>query len=606
MYSSLKKLYSEFSEQEKRRLFIIACIVVVSALVQVIGIASIFPFISAASDPSIVDKNHYLNAIKLYLEIDDNRNFIVVLGGFVLLTLILTNLFLAFSTWVSMKFVVTTNHSLSFRLLQRYLNETYLFHLHRNSAELLKNITSEVNRVVNGGIMSAINIVSKGFTVFCILIFLILVDPMIALIVGSVLGCSYAFIYWSIRLRLQRIGIIVTKLFSDRMRFINESLGGIKELKVLGRERFYLEQFREVSEEIIKHQVFNRAAIDLPKYLLETVAFGGILAITIFMVAIRDDVQNVLPMISLYGLAGYRLMPALQAIFQSTATMKHDIAAVDLFYDDIKNTDSTPFTLDDNDLKNTKKMPLLKDLMINNISFNYPNTLKKAVINLSITVKANTSIGIVGTSGSGKSTLVDIMLGLIQPQQGELFVDGEKLTQDTIRAWQNNIGYVPQVIFLADLTVSENIAFGIPNKDIDQKAVERAAKMANLHDFIVDELDDGYQTIVGERGIRLSGGQRQRIGIARALYHDPNVLVLDEATSALDTTTEQTVMKAVYDLSKKKTIIMIAHRISTVQKCDSIIWLESGKVRAQGSYKDLLDNDAQFNKFVINGNYSNG
>lgn len=596
MYVSLKKLYLEFSKQEKKRLLLLSIIIIITALVQVVGIASIFPFISAAADPGIVDKNEYLLSVKTYLQITDNRDLIVLLGGVVLLTLVLTNAFLAFSTWVTMRFVVTTVHTLSFRMLQRYLNESYLFHLNRNSAELLKNLTSEIGRVVNGGIMSAINVVSKGFTAFSILTLLILVDPMIALIVGLVLGVSYGFVYWSIRLKLTRIGVIVTQLFSDRLRYINESLGGIKELRVLGRENFYLKQFRDVSQEIIKHQVFNRAAVDLPRYLLETVAFGGILAITIYLVAVRKDAQTVLPMISLYGFAGYRLMPALQGIFQSTATLKHDIAAVDLFYKDIKGSSNLPFHFSHETLKKEEPLEFTRSLVLDDICFHYPSVKKQAVSKLSLTIKANTSIGIVGSSGSGKSTLVDIILGLLHPQKGSLSVDGEKLTQDNLRRWQNNIGYVPQVIFLADSTISENIAFGIPQNEINQQAVETAAKMANLHDFIVNELEEGYRTIVGERGIRLSGGQRQRIGIARALYHNPSVLILDEATSALDTPTEQAVMEAVYNLAHKKTIIMIAHRISTIKACDQIIILEKAKIIDQGTYVELLNSSDSFKK----------
>jgi len=601
MYTSLKKLYLEFSPQEKRRLLLLSIIIIITALLQVVGIASIFPFISAAADPSIVDKNEYLLSVKTYLEITDNRDFIVLLGGVVLLTLVLTNLFLAFSSWVSLRFVINTNHSLAYRMLRLYLHEHYLFHLKRNSAELLKNLTVEVFRVINGGILSGINIISKGLTALCILVLLIVVDPVMALVVGSVLGLSYLLIYWSIRLKLSRIGVLITHLGSDRMRYITESLGGIKELKVLGREDYYLKKFHDVQEEISKHQVFNRAAVELPKYLLETIAFGGILAMTIYLVGVRDDVQSVLPMISLYALAGYRLMPALQGVFQSTATLKHDIAAVDLFYDDIKGTGYLSTNSADNNVEIEQPLPLNKALVLKNISFHYPNTTKQAVNDLSLSIKANSSIGIVGTSGSGKSTLVDVLLGLLEPQQGNIIIDGEMLTESNLRAWQNNIGYVPQVIFLADSTVSDNIAFGISSQEIDQLAVEKAAKMANLHDFIVNELEEGYQTIVGERGLRLSGGQRQRIGIARALYHNPSVLVLDEATSALDTPTEQAVMEAVYNLAHKKTIIMIAHRLSTVKDCDVLVWLESGEVKAIGRYDELLLSNALFRDFVSDG-----
>ncbi|MEJ1472119.1 MAG: ABC transporter ATP-binding protein [Candidatus Sedimenticola sp. (ex Thyasira tokunagai)] len=598
MYGSLKRLYSEFSSKEKRRLLLLVVVIIATALLQVVGIASIFPFIATASDPSSVDNNTYLLTTKTYLQIKDNRDFILVLGGGVLLTLVLTNLFLAFSTWMAMRFVVTTNNTLAFRLLQRYLNENYLFHLKRNSAELLKNITSEVNRVVNGGIMSAIQIVSKGFSALCILIFLILVDPMTALIVGTVLGLSYALIYWSIRLKLSRIGIVVTQLFTDRMRYINESIGGIKELKVLGREQYYLKQFRNNSEKIIKHQVFIRAAVDLPRFLLETIAFGGILAMTMYLLAVTNDTQSILPMISLYAFAGYRLMPALQGVFQSTASLRHDLIAVDLFYEDIKGTEKLPFDLADDDFTIVNPLPLNKNIVLNNISFQYPSVTKQAISQISLNIKANTSIGIVGSSGSGKSTLMDVLLGLLHPQHGHINIDGERLTATNLRAWQSNIGYVPQVIFLADSSVSANIAFGIPNEEIDQHAVECAAKMADLHDFISNELEQGYQTIVGERGIRMSGGQRQRIGIARALYHNPSVLILDEATSALDFPTEQAVMGAVYNLTHKKTIIMIAHRISTVKNCDNLLWLESGMLKAEGKFDELVFSNPSFKRFV--------
>lgn len=598
MYGSLQKLYLEFSTQEKRRLLFIACVVVLSALIQVVGIASIFPFISAASNPSVVETNEYLFAAKLYFGIDNNRHFIVLLGIFVLITLIMSNLFLAFTTLTTTQFVVRTNHSLAYRLLRQYLNATYLFHLDRNSAELLHIISNEVSRVVNGGIMSTINIVSKGFTALCILIFLILIDPIIALIVGLVLASSYALIYLSIQTRLKKIGVLIVKLFSERIRFINESLGGIKELKVSGREGFYLKRFKDVSDEMIGHQVFARAAIDLPKYLLETVAFGGILAITIYLVAVRNDIGNVVPLISVYGLAGYRLMPALQGIFHSAATLRHDIAAVDLFYEEIKATENTESSLNENDGVTTEFLPLEKNFVIEAMSFYYPNSSKMAITDLSITIKANTSIGIIGTSGSGKSTLIDVILGLLQPQQGKLLVDGQILTTHNMRAWQNNIGYVPQVIFLADSTISENIAFGLPISEIDQLAVEKAASMADLHDFIVNELDDSYDTVVGEQGIRLSGGQRQRIGIARALYHNPAVLILDEATSALDTPTEQAVMKAVYELSHTKTIIMIAHRLSTIRNCDQIIRMENGVIKDEGAFDDLIVSSPSFKEFV--------
>ena len=603
MYKSIKKLYLEFSNEERKRLLLLALLVIITGLFQVLGIASIFPFIAVAADPGVIDQNEYLLTVKNYLHVSDNRDFIVLLGGIVFIALVLTNLFLAFSTWVTMRFTAEIKNNLALRLLKSYLNESYLFHLNRNSAELSKNILAEVTRVVNGGILSVINMISNGFTVLCILFFLILVDPVVSLIVGLTLGCSYGLIYLLIRSRLKLTGQVVIQLYSDRVRYIHEALGGIKELKIMGREKKYFDQFRCVSEELVDHDVFHSSAARLPRFLLETVSFGGIVAVAIYLVAVRGDEGVVLPMISLYAFAGYRLMPALQAIYQATATITHDIAAVDLFYDDIKSMGDGVENLF-SDLSGDEvggaglPMKLYENLEVVDLCFNYPNTNKKAVKDLSLSIGANTSIGIIGTSGSGKSTLVDIILGLLRQQQGRVNVDGVPLTEKNLRAWQANIGYVPQVIFLADSNISANIAFGVADVLIDQCAVEKAAKMANIHAFITDELEQGYETIVGERGVRLSGGQRQRIGIARALYHDPSLLVLDEATSALDSGTEQAVMEAVNSLAHKKTIIMIAHRLSTVKDCDKLIWLENGEVKAEGKYDELISTSASFKDFV--------
>jgi len=599
VYTSLKKLYLEFSNEEKRRLLVLAVVIVLTALIQVVGIASIFPFISAAADSSVVDRNEYLSMAKAYLEISDNNDFIVILGGVVLLTLVLTNAFLAFSTWLSMRFVVTTIQVLAIRMLTRYLGESYLFHLKRNSAELLKNLTAEVGRVVNGGIMSGISVISKGFTVVCILGFLIFVDPVVALVVGAVLGFSYGAIYWVIRSKLGRAGQVVTQVASDKMRCMNEALGGIKELKVLGREDHYIQWYKQLANIMIKNDVFVRSAVDLPKFLLETIAFGGILAMCIYFVGVKDDAQNVLPMISLYGFAGYRLMPALQGMFHGTATLKHDIAAIELFYDDIKGMDSQVLNCKKQSGDLVTKLTFKEKLVLKEVCFQYPESSNKAVNNFSFSINVNTSIGIVGSSGSGKSTLIDVILGLLQPQKGYIQVDGEVLTKENLRAWQNNIGYVPQAIFLSDATVSENIAFGITQADINQESVEKAAKLANLHNFIVNELESGYQSVVGERGVRLSGGQRQRIGIARALYHNPNILILDEATSALDSPTEKSIIESVYGLAHQKTIIMIAHRLATIKNCDQIIVMEEGVLVDQGSYDELSDRSPYFKKLLL-------
>lgn len=598
MYGSLKKLYSEFSPQEKRILLFLLVVVIITALLQVIGVASIFPFIAVATDPASIDKNQYLKLLKTFLMLNE-REFIISLGGLVLFSLILTNVFLAFSQWLTSKFLATTVHNLTNKMFQRYLYEKYEFHLQRNSAELIKNLTSEVGRVVNGGIMSSINVISGCITTLFILTLLFIVNPYIAMSVCGVLGGAYALVYWAIKVKMAWIGVETTRLMSLRMRYYSEALGGIKELSVLGREKLYIDSFVTVSEDLVKYKVYSAAVMDLPRYLIEIISFGGIIAITIYLVAIQGDTKTALPMIALYGLAAYRLMPALQGMFKSFATIKHDIAAVDLFYDDLNNSVKPLYKHIGLKKMNKSHFEFKYQLLLKNINYKYVGASKKAVKQLTLQIKPKTSIGIVGSSGSGKSTLVDIMLGLLEPQEGELIVDGTILTEEGMRAWRNNIGYVPQVIFLADSSISENIAFGIPANEINQNSVEIAAKTAELHDFIVNELEGSYAAIVGERGVRLSGGQRQRIGIARALYHNPDILILDEATSALDSPTEQSIIRAVYKLAHEKTIIMIAHRLSTIKSCDEIIIMESGEIVDQGNYDDLSEGSASFRKLLL-------
>ena len=322
MYSSLKKLYSEFSRQEKRRLLVLAVVLITTSLVQVVGIASIFPFISAASDPASISENQFLGALQAVLNVDDTSTFLTILGFIALSTLILTNLFLGFSLWLSTKFLAVIVHSLTHKMFNRYLAETYSFHLERNSSELIKNLTVEVRRVVYGGVMSVINAASNLFTVFCILVLLMLVDPIVALMVLMILGSAYAILFWIVRVKLAWVGTDVSLLFSYRMRFFNEALNGIKELKVLGRENLYLERFNGVSEKLIDYNVYSVSVAELPRFLIEIIAFGGIISITIFFIAVRGDTQSVLPIIALYSYAGYRMLPALQNRFSKSSYFK--------------------------------------------------------------------------------------------------------------------------------------------------------------------------------------------------------------------------------------------------------------------------------------------
>ena len=313
------------------------------------------------------------------------------------------------------------------------------------------------------------------------------------------------------------------------------------------------------------------------------------LLVVLYLMAQFNSINKALPIIALYAYTGYRLMPALQQIFNSVTEIRYAIPSIDTMHNDVKNLKSF-FTYS----KNNDPLQFDNDITLKNINYDYPNANRTALKNLNLSIKSRTTVGIVGSTGSGKTTTVDIILGLLEAQQGSLEIDGIEISKKNIRAWQKSIGYVPQNIFLADDTIAGNIALGVESKFIDQKNVERAAKIANIHKFVIDDLPKQYSTTVGERGIRLSGGQRQRIGIARALYHNPKVLILDEATSALDNLTEQTVMEEVKNIGKDLTIIIIAHRLNTVKKCDNIFLLEKGELRGQGSFEELIKNNRKF------------
>jgi ABC-type bacteriocin/lantibiotic exporter with double-glycine peptidase domain len=475
-----------------------------------------------------------------------------------------------------------------------YLYQPYSWILNRHSADLGKTILSEVGVVVAKGLKPMMNLITQGAVALTLMVMLTIINTKLALIIGFTFGAAYLIIYKLIRGFLTRIG--QERLRANQLRFTSviEAFGAFKELKISGLEKFFAKRFSEQAKIFANHQASAQIISQLPRYFLEAIAFGGILLVVLYYIKQSGTFTDVLPLIALYAFAGYRLMPALQLIYSNFTYLRSVGPSLDAMYDDLNSLDSFSSQHDQGIL------PLNKSITLNHISYHYPNSSKTALKDISLNIPAYTTVGLVGATGSGKTTTVDIILGLLEAQQGTLEVDGKVIDKHNLRAWQNSIGYVPQHIYLADNTVAANIAFGINPEDINQAAVERAAKIANLHEFVINELSLQYQTTLGERGIRLSGGQRQRIGIARALYHNPKILILDEATSALDNLTEKVVMEAVYKLSNKITIILIAHRLSTVKLCDNIYLLEKGKLKEQGTFEKLTQISDLFQETATN------
>jgi ABC-type bacteriocin/lantibiotic exporter with double-glycine peptidase domain len=591
--SAVRKVYSLLSASERKHVLLLVPMITVMALMQVVGVASVTPFLALVANPAAIEENGMLSTMYSVLGLQSYDSFLLFAGFGALLLLLLSNAFSALTEWVLLRFSWRLNHELSKRILERYLRKPYVFFLSQNTSRLGKNLLSEVKQVVKGFIVSGMKLVANGFVGLFILILLVTVNPLLALVAVGTLGGAYGLIFLTVRKRLAAIG--TKRSYNDRERFktASEALSGAKEIKLLGKEGTFLDFYAVPSKRYSRYMANHQVISTLPRYGLETIAFGGMILIVLYLLTTGKGLANVLTLLGLYAFASFRLMPALQHIFRSLTDMRFSAPAVDLIHQDI---DDREFRFPPD---RTKVPPLeFKEFFeLRNVIFSYPGS-PPVLSKFNLRVEAKTSVALVGATGSGKTTTVDLLLGLLTPEQGALVVDGVPVTADKLPGWQANLGYVPQEIYLADQTVAQNIAFGVPARQLDMAAVERAAKLANIHDFIVTELPKGYETLTGERGARLSGGQRQRLGIARALYHDPSVLVLDEATSALDGATEESIFKAVREIGKTKTVVMIAHRLATVRDCDVIYVLDEGRIVVQGSYDELLEHNAEFRKLA--------
>ena len=593
---TFKKLIFLLSSFERKQVSLLLIMVIIMAFIDMVGVASILPFMAVLSNPSLIDTNIILNSmfkVANSFGVNSNYEFLLTLGFMVFVLLIISLIFKAVTTYMQIRFVQMREHSIGKRLVEGYLHQPYSWFLSRHSADLGKNILSEVAQLTGGGIAPLIELISKGILAIAIITLLIIANPKLALIVAFSLGTSYLITFYFVRKKLKNIG--EEKLVNNRLRYtsISDAFGAAKEVKIGGLEEIYTKNFSKYAEIYARSFATSQIIAQLPRYILEAIAFGGILLILLYMIAQTGSFNNSLPIISLYILGGYRLMPALQQMYVSFTGLSFIGPSLDKIYNEIKNLERN------NRVQNHDVLPFNKLISLKNITYSYPNTTKKVIKDISLSISKNFTVGFVGRTGSGKTTIVDIILGLLRAQKGTLEVDGKIITEQNSKAWQKFIGYVPQNIYLSDDTIAANIAFGIESKEINQNIVDKVAKIANLHNFIIDDLPNKYQTIIGERGARLSGGQRQRIGIARALYHNPKILVLDEATSALDNQTEKAVMDALNNLKKEITIIIITHRLSTLKNCDRIFLLEKGELKNTGTFQELIEVDESFRASIV-------
>lgn len=598
MFKMIRQLFSLLTPRQVRQFYILQLLVVIMAFTELVGIASIAPFMALVGDISLLEKEGMFAQLYQMSGISSPVDFLFYTGLAVLLVLTSSTVISMFTVWKLSLYAARVGTEIADRLYTHYMQQDWLFHSSGSSAHLTKQVSTEAIRVTDQIIQPLMLMNAKVVLAAFISVSILIYDPLIAVAGLLLFACAYFLLYRLVRKRLQVNGRNMSRVLTQRFRLMNEGFGGIKDVLLLNRRYDFVARFQKSGKIFARARGTNTAISQVPRYFMELIAFGAMISLVLLLIKLHEgNLGAVLPILAVYALASFKLLPALQQIYTGVAQIKGNAAAFEAIKDDLSKSLMTQ----QHAAKESMETPLkLKQkISLNNITFNYPDKLTPAVNNLNMVIPANSVVGLVGASGSGKSTVIDVLLGLITPQQGDVYIDDTRITAENKRAWQDTLGFVPQNIYLSEGTIAENIAFGLPAKDIDLNQVYKALQLANLTE-LVEQLPSGIDTKVGERGVQLSGGQRQRIGIARALYHEADVLVFDEATSALDGITEKIIMEAIHKFSGQKTIIMIAHRLKTVQKCDIIYMMDEGKVIDQGTYNQLLASNLKFKEMAEN------
>jgi ATP-binding cassette, subfamily B, bacterial PglK len=574
-----QKLWCLLPESQRSVAIVMLGFIFVGMFVEMLGVGVIIPVLVIMAENDLASK--YPITVPWLNMLGNPNHEELVIGGMVALVGVFAfkALFLAFFAWREATFVVKIQSNLSRRLFEGYMRQPYAFHLQRNSAQLIRNTLSHAAGIA-GVIQQGLLLIMEVLVVLGISVLLLVVEPFGAVLVVSVLGLAGWGFNRLTRGYILRWGEAFQLHEGLRIQHVQQGLGGVKDVKLLGRESDFFAQysFHNIGGARINKR---RATLQaLPRLFLELLAIIGLAALVVIMVGQSKPVEMLLPVVGLFAAAAFRVMPSVNRLLGVFQTMSFSLPVINTLYDEFQLLNAAKIP------QPGQLMPFKNTLNLEQVSFQYPSTEASALSEINITIPFGASIGFIGSSGAGKSTLIDVVLGLLTPASGVVTVDGIDI-QTSLRGWQDQIGYVPQSIYLTDDTLRRNIAFGLHVDQISEEAVSRAIHAAKLEQF-VKELPQGLDTIVGERGIRLSGGQRQRIGIARALYHDPAVLVLDEATSSLDVETERGVMEAVMSLHGDKTILIVAHRFSTVKHCSYLYRLDNGEVVGEGKASVML------------------
>jgi ATP-binding cassette subfamily C protein len=569
--SLLRRCFKLAAPYGRRKLALVLAVIFANGLFQVIGVTSVFPFFALAADPSRIRHSRYGSWLLAQLPPMSEKTLLVWAGIASIILIFLSNAVALAGEVIRTRYGHGLGHFLRTRLMEAFSARPYGYFLERNSGALLQKLVSDVLQFINGIFLPLMEALSRMVTLALLLFTVFLVQPFIALGAAVLLGGLYGSIFLLLRRRSHRLGEGIEKANRGTMIAAQQFLGGIKPILVHNRSPHFTGEFARHSAAQARLYPWVPIFGNGPRYLVEPVTFGALVAVVVWLVAQGRPFNDMLPNLTVIALAAYRMLPSIQLLYGQLTqihAMRYIVGEIETEFAEIKSgamlLEHSPAPAE------SAPIDFKTAVHLENITFQYPVSSRPVLENFSLEIPKNASVGIVGTTGSGKSTLVDIILGLHRPQSGSIRIDDRILAPADFPSWRNLIGYVPQDIYLLDATVAENIAFGVPRGEMDQAALREAAKAAQILKFIESELPARWDTVVGERGVRLSGGQRQRFGLARALYHRPEVLILDEATSALDIATEAEVMKAIHALQGTLTMIVIAHRLTTIEECDSI------------------------------------
>lgn len=579
---SIKRLWAHIAPRRKKQLALLLVIMVITSFAEIISIGAVLPFLGALMSPEKLFKSAHAQPVVAVLEITDPNELLLPLSLIFIAAAVIAGLMRVILLWAQTRLGNTIGADFSTQIYEKTLYQPYSVHASRNSSEVIAGISNKVNIVVGGTLLPLLFAISSLLLLISILAALIAIDPTVALAAFFIFGAVYGLVMGLSKKHLARNGERISKEYGRMVKALQEGLGGIRDVLIDGTQAIYCKIYRSADLPLRRAQANNQIIAASPRFIIEALGIALIAALAYALTGREGGVAAAIPLLGALAIGAQRLLPVLQQLYGSWSSLRGGQASLN----DILDLLEQPLPEYARSLI-SEPIPFRKSIHLNNISFRYADQTPWVLRNISLEIPKGHRLGFMGTTGSGKSTLLDILMALLAPGKGSLAIDDTTITEQNLRSWQAHIAHVPQSIFLADTTIAENIAFGLPPEQIDYQRVERASQQAQIAKTI-ESWEKGYNTFVGERGVRLSGGQRQRIGIARALYKRADVIVFDEATSALDNETEAAVMRSIESLGDEITVLIIAHRLSTLKNCDQIVELSEGSIEFIGAYNEMI------------------